>query len=144
MVRIIAIHSCHVVDVVVLHRIDELLNQALVELEAAEVLSRVLLGDSFLVGVPIDEVTSVFDQAANARSVLRCRAAHVAHIAGDNALASHSWNQSVEEEQHGGVMVHHFSNESLALLELDERVNGKLDVLFLLDVVQILAHILVE
>ena len=41
-------------------------------------------------------------------------------------------------------MVHHFGNQALAFLDLDQRVNGKLNILLFLDIVEILAHILVE
>ena len=70
MVRIVAVHSCHIIDIVVLHRIDKLLNQALLELKAREVLGGVLLRNGLLVSVSVDLVASVLDETADARTVL--------------------------------------------------------------------------
>ena len=61
MIGIITVHCRHIVDIVVLHCVDKLFNQALVKLEAAKVLCRVFLWDCLLIGVPVDEITSVFD-----------------------------------------------------------------------------------
>lgn len=70
MVRIVAVHSCHIIDIVVLHRIDKLLNEALLELKAREVLGGVLLRNGLLVSVSVDEVASVLDETADARTML--------------------------------------------------------------------------
>lgn len=70
MVRVVAVHSCHIIDIVVLHRIDKLLNQALLELKAREVLGGVLLRNGLLVSVSVDLVASVLDETADARTML--------------------------------------------------------------------------
>ena len=73
MVRIIAIDQRHIVDVVVLHRVDELLNERLVQLESREVLGRVLVRDILHIGLLIDEVSSRLDQFAHFGGVLTLR-----------------------------------------------------------------------
>ena len=70
MVRVVTVHSCHIIDIVVLHRIDKLLNQALLELKAREVLGGVLLRNGLLVSVSVDLVASVLDETADARTML--------------------------------------------------------------------------
>ena len=70
MVRVVTVHSCHIIDIVVLHRIYKLLNQALLELKAREVLGGVLLRNGLLVSVSVDLVASVLDETADARTVL--------------------------------------------------------------------------
>lgn len=144
MVRIVAVNVGHLVDVVVLHRVNELLNQWLVKLEPIKVLGWVFFGDSLLISVPIDEVASVFGQFAHFGVVVAGRGAHVAHIARDNALTGYSGDQSIQQHQHGAIVVHDLGDEALAIFDLDQRVNGELDVLAVADILQILSHTHVE
>ena len=71
MVGVVSINTCHVIDVVVLHRINDLLDQRLVKLEARKVLRRVLIGNGLNIRVPIDEVFSILDELANFRVMVR-------------------------------------------------------------------------
>ena len=71
MVRILSIHASHIVDVVVFHRVDELVDELLVQLEAGDVLAGVLIGDRLRAGEPIDCVACLFDQLAHFGVVVR-------------------------------------------------------------------------
>ena len=66
--------------------------------------------------------------------------AHVPNVARDYTFTSHSRDEPVEKEKHGSVVVHDLSNQFLAIFELDQRVDSKLDVLTLADIGQVLAH----
>lgn len=54
MVRILTVHTRHVVNVIVLHRVDELVHERLVELESSVEFGRVLIGHSLRIRVPIN------------------------------------------------------------------------------------------
>ena len=65
MVRIIAVDSCHIIDIVIFHRVDKLLHHWLVELEAGEVLGRILIRDGFSVAELVEKVPSALDELAH-------------------------------------------------------------------------------
>ena len=65
MVGVVAVDTGHVIDIIILHGVDELLNEWLVKLEAGEVLGRILIRNGLLIGVSIHEVSSVFSKLAN-------------------------------------------------------------------------------
>jgi len=71
MIGILSIDLSHLVNIVVLHRIDELLDEALLELESAEKLGGVLFRDVLLVSVSVHCVASVFDELADFDVILR-------------------------------------------------------------------------
>ena len=65
MVRIVAVDQRHILDVIVLHCVNKLLNEWLVQLESGEVLGWVLVWDILHIGLLIDEVSSCLDQFAH-------------------------------------------------------------------------------
>ena len=94
---IITIDADHLVDVIILHCIDPLLNQWLVKLEAREVLGGVLFRDSLNLGLAIDKVARVLDQFAHFGVMMGRRGAHIAHIACNYTLTGDGWDKAVEE-----------------------------------------------
>ena len=71
MVRIVAVDSCHIIDIVIFHRVDELLHHWLVELEAGEILGRILIRDGFSVAELVEEVPSALDELAHLDVMVR-------------------------------------------------------------------------
>lgn len=138
--RIVPIDSSHLIDIVVFHRVDKLLNKRLVQLEPAEVLCRVLVRDGLNLGELVVEVACALDELAHFGVVVGRTATHVSNVASYDALTGHGWNQAVQQEEHGGIVMHDLSDEALALLHLDERVNRELDVLAVADVLQVRGH----
>ena len=97
MVRVVAINTGHLIDVIVLHRVDPLLDKGLVQLEPREVFRGVLVRDRLCFRLAVDGVARVLDKLAHFSHMLRGGRPHVPYIARYYALASHGRDHPVEE-----------------------------------------------
>lgn len=91
----ITIDLAHLIDVIILHSVDEWLNQSLIDLESLEHQGGVLLWNHLLVRGFIDTVASCFDKLADLWTIWRSWRTHVSDIACYDTLTSHRWNHPI-------------------------------------------------
>jgi hypothetical protein len=68
----VAINAQHIVDIIVLHRVNQTFNQLSVNFKSVEVSSRIFLRDDFKLGFFVINIPCLFAQSNDIISVLRC------------------------------------------------------------------------
>lgn len=132
---LIAVDRDHIVNIVILHRVDQLFDQLAIQLKALEIGTWVLIRDKLLTRVFVVGVAGLLAKRNHEIGVLTGRARHIPNVAGDHSLASDAGNQFVEQQQHHSVVVNAFDEEDAAVVVAEDGVERKLDVLALLNVV---------
>ena len=68
----VAVNAQHIVDIIVLHRVNQTFNQLSVNFKSVEVSSRIFLRDDFKLGFFVINIPCLFTQSNDIISVLRC------------------------------------------------------------------------
>jgi len=85
----------HIVDIIVLHRINELLDQLTIQLEPLEVSAGILLRNKLWTCILIVGVARLLAQGHHKVCVLTCWAGHVPNVAGDDSFTRDRGDQLI-------------------------------------------------
>lgn len=110
MLGLISIYSYHIVNVVVLHYVDQGFNKLLINFEPGKVLLGVLVWNwlspsGFVVWVP-----SILAKFGNRRGQHWGTGARVPDVAGDKAFSCNARDESVKQQEHNPVVIYGLNN----------------------------------